>query len=626
MKGIDLKTLWGKMGNTALPVALFCVVVWGFLSFYETALLQRIEAQSLFLSGELFFETSMKVPAGLLGYAGCFLTQFFYFPALGAAIFVLLLALVYWLTKKAFRIPPRWSLLAVIPMVLLLASNTQLGYWIYYLKHPGFYYVATLGTIVALSAIWLFSKLSYKLHIPIIVVWAVLGYPLFGFYAIFSALCMAVMALSLAIRNGNKMRIIFDGVAVLVVALVLMYEVPNIWYDYYASVAKEFIHTAGLPSYHWDVVAGDFNRSIIPYWIPFILLFLTWLLLSIFYKAIPSQGKSDLSYGFKNVVIVASCVCFVYLYWYNNTNYRIENKQDIAMWKSDWREVADLARGTEVPSRQIVLNRNIALLNLGTAGEEMFTYPDGSAEIDAPMNVHLTHTGGIMAYWCYGKFNFCYRWCIENAVEHGWKVEYLKHAVRAMILQNEHALAQRYINILKKTLFHKSWAEQYESYLNNPKSIKSSPEFNVPLQMCIYPDALDVDESFVEAYLMNNIPHSYTTVHTPIFAEAAFMATLVRKDSKIFWNNLQRYLYKRKLMRLPTHYQEAVLLFSSLNKGIDASRIPIDGRVRQRFTAFMRKTQNYKGMKEKEMAPHFKKDFGDTYWYFYFFVRELKTN
>ena len=79
-------------------------------------------------------------------------------------------------------------------------------------------------------------------------------------------------------------------------------------------------------------------------------------------------------------------------------------------------------------------------------------------------------------------------------------------------------------------------------------------------------------------------------------------------------------------MRLPTHYQEAVLLYSNLDRSVNISNLPIEDGVRQRFNAFMRKTRDYKGLKETEMAPHFKEDFGDTYWYFYFFVRKIKTN
>lgn len=611
--------------NRLMPV-VFCVLAWAMLAFYEKAQLLRVDAQSLFLFDDLFFKNSMSVPAGLLGYIGCFLTQFLYYPALGAAIFAALLVLVFWLTRKAFHISSSYTMVAMLPLFMLLALNTQLGYWIYYIKLPGYWFIPVLGTIIGLLAIWLFNRASYKLHIPVIFIWTVFGYPLFGFYALFSALCMAVIALSMAIRNGNKKRLVFDGVAVLLVAGVLIYEVPVFWYDYYSSVAIRYMHTAGLPSYHWDPTSSLFVGNIIKYWIPYLLLFAVQLIFAALYNRLSGNGPKRNSVVTLQACVIMLAVGFSYLYWYKNDNFRVENKQDAAMWEGNWRRVADYARDTELPSRQIVLNKNIALLNLGTIGEEMFTYPDGSADIDAPMAVHLTHTGGLMSYWCFGKFNFCYRWCVENAVERGWNVEYLKHAVRSMLLNGEYTLVKRYTGILKKTLFHGDWAQKYERLADKPEGIEKTPEFAMPLQMYVYADVLDVDDSFVEAYLINNVANGSTITHSPLYSEAALIFSLTRKDTRGFWGNLNRYLYNRQLRRLPTHYQEAIILFSNLDKSVDVSRIPIDKSVDIRFKSFMNRVKMYKGMKEDEMAPHFKEDFGDTYWYFYFFVRKIKTN
>jgi hypothetical protein len=152
------------------------------------------------------------------------------------------------------------------------------------------------------------------------------------------------------------------------------------------------------------------------------------------------------------------------------------------------------------------------------------------------------------------------------------------------------------------------------------------PEFAMPLQMCVYGDALDVDESFVEAYLLNNIANSSTLEHSPLYSEAALVFSMTRKDSRGFWGNLNRYLYNRKLHRLPTHYQEALLLFSYLDKSVDVSRIPIDKNIEMRFRSFRNRVDMYKGKKEEDIAQYFKKDFGNTYWYFYFFVRDIRTN
>ena len=45
-----------------------------------------------------------------------------------------------------------------------------------------------------------------------------------------------------------------------------------------------------------------------------------------------------------------------------------------------------------------------------------------------------------------------------------------------------------------------------------------------------------------------------------------------------------------------------------------------------RMKRFMQLVSRHKGESEEEMAPYFKDDFGDSYFYFYFFVRNIKTN
>ena len=101
-------------------VPLFFFTLWAVLAFYESALLERTESLSLFLFDSIYFENMLSVPAGLLSYLGCFLIQFFHYPALGAALYVLLLALVYHLTRKVFDIPARHALLALVPVIAIL--------------------------------------------------------------------------------------------------------------------------------------------------------------------------------------------------------------------------------------------------------------------------------------------------------------------------------------------------------------------------------------------------------------------------------------------------------------------------------------------------------------------------
>ena len=147
----------------------------------------------------------------------------------------------------------------------------------------------------------------------------------------------------------------------------------------------------------------------------------------------------------------------------------------------------------------------------------------------------------------------------------------------------------------------------------------------MPLLMYNYDDALELDDSYVEVYLSKSLSYTYSPSDSRLQSEAAVIFALTRKDVKLFWDAMTRYVNKGKLTRVPHHFQEAIILFTNLSKDV-TTNIPIDPLIQKRFDAFLKKTQDYKGMNEKEMAPYFVEEFGDTYWYFYFFVREIKTN
>ena len=694
----SISSFYGKMVPLVqtVAVALFFVVVWAVLAFYESALLERTESMSLFLFDSVYFDNMVSAPAGLLSYLGCFLIQFFHYPALGAALYVLLLVLVHYLTRKVFDIPARYSLLALVPVIAIIASNTQLGYWLFYLKMPGYYYMALLATIFSLLAMWAYRMLGSVWRLILLAVWVTVGYPAMGVYALASAVLMALMGVALAMRRkgGTGMAVV-----TVVIALLLVYFVPVAYYYLcYDTVAAELMHTVGVPVTQWNekVVEGvvydaeSFWNCIHIYWMPF------WLLLLSMFAGIASfifRDRGVLSGKVNGVMMdLITCVvfllslAFMLLFWYSDANYRVENKQMAAMWDGEWSDVAEYAKDADTPSRQVVLNKNIALFNLGKAGDEAFAYPDGSVLPVAPISVHMTHTDGSSLYYNFGKFNFSYRWCVENAVEYGWRVDYLKNAARTMLLSGEYVLASRYTRILKSTLFHKEWACELERFIKNPELIGKESSFAVPLQFACYNDALSVDDGVEvlltstldalalrgqsdEAFLsslekafagsdINAVNAAYDTKNnlSPVFLESSMIMALVKKDSKRFWNLLQIYLDnhmkgvdvtagKKIYKPLPRHYQEALLLFLALDRGKNIQLgedfldmfISRTGGVESRFNNFQRLVTTGRDALRKKfsdindarmnaiLAATLKKEFGNTYYYYYFFVKKIKT-
>lgn len=592
---------------------LFAVVVWGLLNIFEHEFLFRVQELSLWLPTKVYFDERMLVPGGMMSYIACFLTQFFYYPLLGSFIYVALLLVVQWLTMKVFRIPTRHALLSLIPGMLIVCCSMEVGYWIFQIKTQGYFFSMLVGFLFTLSAIRLYQVCKGWWGNLVLIGIAAVGYPLFGFYALLALAGVALWAL----KEDKEGRAI-----VVLLCVVGIVTTPILYYSVYEQTRFADMFTVGMPAF-------EFSKRDLFTWIPYILLYLFPLVMPF----IPLKREEGavlrtpfLLEGLGQAVFI---VVLGLVFWYRDPNFRAEIKMNHYMERLEWRKALDVAKDQkQTPTRLIVLNKNLALLKLGKAGDEMFHYLDGGEAPKSPLQIRLMQVGGKMLYYHYGRMNFCYRWCLEDAVEYGWKVDYLKYMVRTSLISGEPELAMKYIRTLKKTLFYRGWAEKYEKIANNPELIAKDREMASILPLYQYRDQLDGDNSLVEIYLLNYFAHTHYEGGTPMFDEAGLMCALILKDIPTFWNNFFHYANSHKESRMPTHYQEAALLYGNLEKTVDVSRMPFDKKVDARFKDFMRFAQKH-AVENVERDPKAKKmfyeRFGDTFWYFYFFIRDVKS-
>ena len=470
-----------------------------------------------------------------------------------------------------------------------------------------------VGYLFTLSAMRLYQVSKGWLPYLIIIGIAAVGYPLFGFYALLTLMGVALWTL----RNGEEGRVL---VALLCVAAVI--ATPILYYSVYEQTRFTDMFTIGMPAF-------EFSKRDLFTWVPYILLYLFPLIMPF----IPLKREGGVvarnSLLWEGLGEAALIVALGLIFWYRDPNFRAEIKMNHHMERLEWRKALDVAKKQkQTPTRLIVLNKNLALLKLGKAGDEMFHYLDGGEAPNSPLQIRLMQIGAKMLYYHYARMNYCYRWCLEDAVEYGWKVDYLKYMVRTSLISGEPALAQKYINTLKKTLFYRKWAEKYEKMVQNPSLIAKDREMASILPLYQYNDQLDADNSLVENYLLYYFAKSYNELSTPMFDEAALMSALTLKDIPTFWNCFFRYANSHKTDRMPTHYQEAALLYGNLEKNVDISKMPFDKTVKLRFQDFMRYAQKH-AVENVERDPEAKKLFyeryGNTFWYFYFFIRDVKT-
>ena len=602
-----------KLNN--IPIALvavaFGVIAWA-MAHYEANYLWKVQELNLFLDTELFFKQQMVVPGGMLTYLGTFFTDFFYHTWLGVVVQCVWWALLLVVSALTFKVPLKWLTVLLIPVALLLLSNMELGYWIYYLKLRGYFYVATIGLTVGVASVWGFRCLPIVIRPAYIVLCAVILYPLMGFYGLFAVGLMGIMTWRLK-QISVKMRILNTILALLAISIV-----PLICYQqvYYQTVS-EMLYYAALPLFE----VSEFCASY--YW-PFVLLVVFYTLMSATYGL---WGDKIIR---KPVIwLLAQCLLLgvlsysVYTYWYKDYNFHKELAMDRAMENNDWKGVVREASNLkDEPTRAIVMMKNLALFRLGRLGDEAFRFRQGAKASNTPIDIRMTQVVGRDIYYYYGQLNFCHRWCLEDGVEYGWRAVYLKYMTRCSLMDEEYDVAAKYINILKHTRYHKAWAEEQEQYLNHREKMKASAEYGPLFHLRDFSDQLGSDNGLVEYFLM----HLLVNVETkdPMLQELVLFAALWTKDIATFWPRFNKYALSHVGQSMPRHYQEAAYLYGNLEHNVDISQMPFDPQVVQDYQNFMKLAQSCAGMTEAQMRPIFYPQFGHTFYYDYFLIRNQK--
>ena len=595
-----------RKAHLALPFVGLVLVAVALIAF-ESDYFYRVQEQSLFLNTPLFFRQCMGVSGGLLSWGGAFLTQFFYHPALGICLLCACWAVLVLLLLVTFRIPSRWAVVTLVPVALLLLSDVTLGYWLFYLKLRGYFYVATLGTLAAVVLVWCYrclSGINVKFSAAFIPLAVLVGYPLLGFYALLGAVLMAVLAWRIV---GGRAALVASVLSLLSVLLVPL----ACYYTLYHETNLVNIYWTALPVFY---VYKDYYPA---YLLPYALLVVSLLAMAAFPIRTGRRPAPSWQRPLPGVLFLV-LAAVVALFWYKDGNFHRELRMSRAIDRQDWEGVLAIAgESSAEPTRAICLMRNLALFRLGRQGDEMYRYPYGAARPAAPFPVRLVQTEGKMLYFQYGLLNFCYRWCIEDGVEYGWNVSQLKYLIKCSLLNNELKAAQKFISILRKTRYHDAWCAPYEAYVRNLILAADDPEIAPIVPMLKGDDNyLTSDNGDMERFMTEHFASAESS--NPVYQEQALLAALQLKNIRLFWLRFYQYTEMHPGEQVPVHYQEAACLFGRLSDEVDTSRMPFDPAVVRRCDEFLAAAVDKDG-RLKASASQLYDRFHDTYFYDYYF-------
>jgi len=575
---------------------IFVFVCFFSLLVFKGGLLFHMEQYSLFVWNIEQFSVFMDQPGGILALFGTFLTQFCHFPSLGALLIALFLWLLAFLVRTAFRLgESRWPM-SFIPSIFLLLFICRLDYSVFLLKTWGMLFSQTLGLIAAVAIILIYRKWfeSGKHQILFILSSVFVFFPIIGIYAMIPAVFIALD------KKDKRVAACLAAVIICICVPLLCSFLPDI----YQRINRKYVFMAGLPYM-------EFQDNIICM-IPLFLAILSTLI-------IPFTKKVSLRFS---VLFLTVAVVLLAAFTNWDSNFKAVLSMERAISYNDWNAILRLAKQHQEPTRVQVLYRNIALFQKGRLTEDMFKYPDGSASLRTRANIPVSYIcAAPVLYYC-GMVNSCDRLVMETSASFSKNIYFYKYQARNAMLRGEYELARKYITIVSRNWFQGKWVRRHLSLLDNPDAMKTDGEFSLLLAL-MRQDAGEYEAvEPLESMLLRNFSN-LEYVNEQIYEWQ--MATLLSwKDSQkpvfCFFNRASLFPGSH----VTTGIAEAIALFASMtgDTGLMGNLVDIlssQKTILRQFGNFSNSMNMTRDPQSEKAREQFKKQYGNTYWFYYYY-------
>ena len=603
-------------------VLVFALLSWYFLMMRNADVLYMQQMRSLFNDTSVFFQQYNAVPAGFLQWAGCYFTQLFYYPALGSGVLILMWIAIFFLLKKGILTPNTQHLtpLLLIPLVCLLVSEIDLGYWIYYHKNHGYCFSQTIGLLFASLLVCLFrSATSIKFKFGTIIASLLGAVLLVGLYYYIGVYAMAAAA-ALGIIMFLERR--WTSGAFYVIAAI---ATPFLFRHLSDTMRSEQFFTAGIPVFESGNIT---NTSLsIPFWIALLMLILFPILNKVG-ECIKNVKVANIISSLLLVAVTGFSFGVLEDADYDDENYHAECKAYRNIDNKEWEDALYTIRQIQgTLTRQLIMFKNIALFNTGDIGNSMYDY-DNKGMTPTPSDsliVHMANTASPIIYLHHGMTNYAYHYCMEIQVEYGFNITELKVMALSSIINGEKKLAQKYLNILSRTMFHKKWAEHYLPLARNPKEIGKYPELAKINELHSYmSNNIDSDEGVCENYIINYFSDTYTNA-SKYLQEMCLAYSVISNNIQKFWRQYILYLQLHKGEKIPDLYQQAAYFYLDMvptsSPDPKAYNMQFDQKIIDRYNQFDQISQSLlkNGFSKESIARQTEAEFGDTFWWTYYF-------
>lgn len=308
------------------------------------------------------------------------------------------------------------------------------------------------------------------------------------------------------------------------------------------------------------------------------------------------------------VTVIYALTGFYYFYY----SYNISERRMIQAYKNmqnrNWEEVLKITENHLKPGRNNQLMsyyRNIALYHTGELNQRLFDIPQvyGMKTLYLPWQSDSRETEyGRTVYMELGHWNEAHRWAFEAMTVWGETAPILTDLAELNIKTGRYIVAQRFINILKQSLFYRKEAKNLEKGILEIQNEPLFPHMEKPIR---FSNIFNIEPEL--EYLCNQNPNNKMAVEY-------YMNILLLSNQVVrFAQNLYRMdIFENK--HYPDSFEEALFLYKiGDEKGFKTLDINIDKQTEKRFK------QYYTLYKQMNME-RLKRQYGNTYWYYIHFI------
>jgi len=554
------------------------------------------EQLQLFRFNWHYFTDFLTKPGGFSEYTGAFFTQFFINPLVGAAIITLAGYGVFALSAGIFRNFKIYGVLwSIIPILLLIVLH---GNHLFKLSY-------TIGFLLALVFIYIYTSIEKQKSrlVTGFICWIIL-YLATGAFSIFA---MIICILYEWIITKNPHRFITILSCVFLASL-------------FPLITWRYIYIIPFPDV-WFRPLSLLNDKITKGLI-FVMLIYYPLLITIMSILLRLLKKQQISFTWNWKNILAGII-IIFAFTAGVKRYLYDPKMEMFLGidhyiqKSEWDKALELCSAFPEINRLTIYFTNLALLKSGQLPDRMFHYTQlGTEGLSLPFALNdFIPFFGCEIYYHLGFVNEAYHWAFEANVANGNCPRLLKRLTMTSLINGDLKIAEKYLNLLKQTLFYRAWAKNYLKMLNEPELLLKDKEIREKRFFLMHDDffAGDVISEFGLARLLQNNPYNRMAY------EYLMAYLLLNKDLASFAENIKR-LRDFGYKEIPVHYEEALLfLMGYTKKYIIPEGFFVRESTSQRFKNYVKAfiSSDSPELKARTM----KVDFGMTFWYYYNFVK-----